>query len=319
MNRMANQPDRSFQGLILTLQQFWAAQGCVLLQPYDMPMGAGTFHPATTLRALGPKPWKAAYVQPSRRPKDGRYGENPNRFQRYYQFQAILKPAPDNVLELYLESLKALGIDPNAHDIRFVEDDWESPTLGAWGLGWEVWCDGMEVTQFTYFQQVGGIDCRPVSAEITYGLERLAMYVQGVDVGFDLAYNTMNRQSPDFMTWGDVYHQNEVEQSAFNFEHADTGVLFRHFQEAEEECRKLLEARIGRAPDRPDWAPVLPAYEHCILASHAFNLLDARGVISPTERQAYIARVRALARGCAEAWIASPQGRTVVEGAGPHG
>jgi glycyl-tRNA synthetase alpha chain len=310
-------PDRSFQGLILTLQHYWADQGCVLLQPFDMEMGAGTFHPATTLRALGPNPWKCAYVQPSRRPKDGRYGDNPNRFQRYYQFQVILKPSPDNVLDLYLGSLKALGINPDEHDIRFVEDDWESPTLGAWGLGWEVWCDGMEVTQFTYFQQVGGIDCRPVSAEITYGLERLAMYVQGVDNGFDLAYNTMNRQSPDFMRWGDVYHQNEVEQSGFNFEHANTDALFQHFKDAEDQCKRLLARKVGRSAAHPDWRHVLPAYEQCIKASHAFNLLDARGVISVTERQAYIGRVRALAKECAQAWIESPQGMT--QGAGMSG
>jgi glycyl-tRNA synthetase alpha chain len=279
-----------------------------------MEMGAGTFHPATTLRALGPKPWKCAHVQPSRRPKDGRYGDNPNRFQRYYQFQVILKPSPSDVLDLYLGSLKALGISPDEHDIRFVEDDWESPTLGAWGLGWEVWCDGMEVTQFTYFQQVGGIDCRPVSAELTYGLERLAMYVQGVDNGFDLAYNTTDRASPDFMRWGDVYHQNEVEQSGFNFEYANTEALFQHFKDAEEQCQKLLERKVGRSSAHPEWRHVLPAYEQCIKASHTFNLLDARGVISVTERQAYIARVRALAKACAEAWIESPQGMTTGAG-----
>ena len=313
---MQAKPDRSFQGLILTLQRFWADQGCVILQPWDMEMGAGTFHPATTLRALGPKPWKAAYVQPSRRPKDGRYGENPNRFQRYYQFQVILKPNPDNIQDLYLDSLRALGIDPMAHDIRFVEDDWESPTLGAWGLGWEVWCDGMEVTQFTYFQQVGGFDCNPVSGEITYGLERLAMYVQGVDNGFDIGYNRTDPQHADYMTWGDVYHQNEVEQSGFNFEHATTDVLFRHFKEAEEQCQVLLAAKVNRDPAHPDWTHVLPAYEHCIKASHAFNLLDARGVISVTERQAYIGRVRALAKACADAWLKSPQGRSAGAGLG---
>ena len=315
----ADQPDRSYQGLILTLQRYWADQGCVILQPYDMEMGAGTFHPATTLRALGPRPWKCAYVQPSRRPKDGRYGENPNRFQRYYQFQVILKPSPDNVLDLYLGSLAALGLKSDMHDIRFVEDDWESPTLGAWGLGWEVWCDGMEVTQFTYFQQVGGIDCRPVSAEITYGLERLAMYVQGVDNGFDLAYNTMNRQSPDFMCWGDVYHHNEVEQSGYNFELATTEALFQHFKDAEAEAQKLLAAKVGRSPSHPEWRHVLPAYEQCIQASHTFNLLDARGVISVTERQAYIGRVRAIAKACAEAWIQSPQGMTLGAGLGGVG
>ncbi|MBI1238953.1 MAG: glycine--tRNA ligase subunit alpha [Alphaproteobacteria bacterium] len=312
-------PDRSFQGLILTLQQFWAKEGCVILQPYDMEMGAGTFHPATTLRSLGPKPWKAAYVQPCRRPKDGRFGENPNRFQRYYQFQVILKPSPPDIQEIYLRSLKALGIDPLAHDIRFVEDDWESPTLGAWGLGWEVWCDGMEVTQFTYFQQVGGENCDPVSGEITYGLERLAMYVQGVDNGYDIAYNTMNRQSADFMSWGDVYHQNEVEQSGFNFDHAPTEILFRQFKEAEETAEKLLAAAVGRSQEFNDWTHVLPAYEQCVHASHLFNLLDARGVISVTERQAYIARVRALAKACAAAWLKSPQGRSAGAGLGGVG
>ena len=304
-------PDRSYQGLILTLQSYWAKQGCVILQPYDMEMGAGTFHPATTLRALGPKPWKAAYVQPSRRPGDGRYGENPNRFQRYYQFQVILKPAPADIIDLYLGSLDAIGLNRDVHDIRFVEDDWESPTLGAWGLGWEVWCDGMEVTQFTYFQQVGGVDCNPVAGEITYGLERLAMYVQNVENGFDLAYNTTDRTSPDFMTWGDVYHQNEVEQSGFNYEHADTAVLFRQFKDAEAQSATLLAASVGRATNEfPNWKHVLPAYEQAIKASHTFNLLDARGVISVTERQAYIGRVRALVKACAEAWTQSPQGRT---------
>ncbi|BCW90158.1 Glycine--tRNA ligase alpha subunit [Alphaproteobacteria bacterium SO-S41] len=308
---MSDTQDRSYQSLILTLQAYWAKQGCVILQPYDMEMGAGTFHPATTLRSLGPKPWKAAYVQPSRRPGDGRYGENPNRFQRYYQFQVILKPAPADILDLYLGSLDAIGLNRDVHDIRFVEDDWESPTLGAWGLGWEVWCDGMEVTQFTYFQQVGGIDCNPVAGEITYGLERLAMYVQGVENGFDLAYNTMDRNSPDFMSWGDVYQQNEVEQSGFNYEYANTDALFRQFKEAEEQAHVLLGAPVGRAVENfPNWKHVLPAYEQTIKASHTFNLLDARGVISVTERQAYIARVRALAKACAEAWMDSPQGRT---------
>ncbi|CCQ73642.1 glycine--tRNA ligase subunit alpha [Magnetospira sp. QH-2] len=288
-----------FQSLILTLQSFWAERGCVLLQPYDMEMGAGTFHPATTLRALGPEPWKTAYVQPSRRPTDGRYGNNPNRLQHYYQFQVILKPSPDNVQELYLDSLRHLGIDPDLHDIRFVEDDWESPTLGAWGLGWEVWCDGMEVTQFTYFQQVGGFDCDPVSAELTYGLERLAMYIQGVENVYDLAWNA------DGVTYGDVYLQNEQEQSAFNFEHANTDILFRHFTDAEIQCAELL------ALNKP---LALPAYEQCLKASHTFNLLDARGVISVTERQAYIGRVRALAKGCAEAWLKSRGHLTDGEG-----
>ncbi len=278
----------SFQDLILTLQSFWARRGCVVLQPYDMEMGAGTFHPATTLRALGPEPWKAAYVQPSRRPSDGRYGENPNRVQHYYQFQVILKPSPDDILQQYLDSLGALGIDAANHDIRFVEDDWESPTLGAWGLGWEVWCDGMEVTQFTYFQQVGGIDCAPVSGEITYGLERLAMYVQGVESMFDLDWNGAGT------TYGDVFLQSEREFSAFNFEHADTEILFRHFADAEVQCGHLLEAGLS-----------LPAYDQCMKASHLFNLLEARRVISVTERAAYIGRVRALAKGCCEGWLAS--------------
>ena len=286
--------DTSFQGLILTLQRFWADQGCVLLQPYDMEMGAGTFHPATTLRALGPKPWNAAYVQPSRRPTDGRYGENPNRFQHYYQFQVILKPSPDNIQELYLQSLYALGIDPKLHDIRFVEDDWESPTLGAWGLGWEVWCDGMEVSQFTYFQQVGGIDCSPVSGELTYGLERLAMYVQGVDNGFELDFN--GAEGDKKVTYGDVFHQAEVEYSHHNFDAADTEALFRQFADAEKECERLL----NHSPALP-----LPAYDQVLKASHRFNLLDARGVISVTERQAYIGRVRNLAKGCCEAYLAT--------------
>jgi glycyl-tRNA synthetase alpha chain len=282
----------SFQSLILTLQQFWAEQGCVILQPYDVEVGAGTFHPATALRSLGPEPWRAAYVQPSRRPKDGRYGENPNRLQHYYQFQAILKPSPADAQELYLASLARLGIDARAHDIRFVEDDWESPTLGAWGLGWEVWCDGMEVTQFTYFQQVGGIDCDPVSVEFTYGLERLAMYVQGVENVYALDYNGVD--GPGRMTYGDVFLESEREFSAYNFERADTAMLARHFEDAERECASLLAARLP-----------LPAYDQCIKASHLFNLLDARGVISVTERQAYIGRVRALAKGCCEGWLES--------------
>jgi glycyl-tRNA synthetase alpha chain len=284
---MAAKKAPSFQDLILRLQTFWANQGCVLLQPYDMEVGAGTFHPATTLRALGTKPWNAAYVQPSRRPKDGRYGENPNRLQHYYQFQVILKPSPADIQDKYLESLRVLGIDPMEHDIRFVEDDWESPTLGAWGLGWEVWCDGMEVTQFTYFQQVGGIDCNPVSGEITYGLERLAMYVQGIENVYDLDWNGQG------VTYGDVYLENERQFSAYNFEHADTDILFQHFKDAEKECMALLAQNLP-----------LPAYDQCMKASHTFNLLDARGVISVTERAAYIARVRALAKGCCEAWVA---------------
>ena len=290
-------PAPSFQDLILTLQSYWARQGCVLLQPYDLEVGAGTFHPATALRALGPEPWRAAYVQPSRRPADGRYGENPNRLQHYYQFQVILKPSPDDIQELYLASLEELGIDAKNHDIRFVEDDWESPTLGAWGLGWEVWCDGMEVSQFTYFQQVGGIDCNPVSGEITYGLERLAMYVQGVDSVYELDWNGAG------VSYGDVYLQNEREFSAFNFEYANTERLLRHFADAEAECGALLGAKLA-----------LPAYDQCLKASHLFNLLDARGVISVTERAAYIARVRALAKGCCEAWLAS-RGHAVPDGA----
>jgi len=277
---------KSFQDLILTLQHFWADQGCILLQPYDMEVGAGTFHPATTLRSLGPEPWKAAYVQPSRRPTDGRYGENPNRVQHYYQFQVILKPSPDNIQELYLQSLYALGIDPKNHDIRFVEDDWESPTLGAWGLGWEVWIDGMEASQFTYFQQVGGFDCNPVSGELTYGLERLAMYVQGVDHMMDLRWNN------DGVSYGDVFLQNEQEFSAYNYDHADVEILFQHFKDAEIQCEHILKAGLA-----------LPAYDQCMKASHIFNLLDARGVISVTERAAYIGRVRALSKGCAEQYL----------------
>ena len=281
----------SFQRLILTLQEFWSDQGCVLLQPYDLEVGAGTFHPATTLRALGPKPWKAAYVQPSRRPSDGRYGDNPNRLQHYYQFQVILKPSPDDIQEIYLQSLAALGIDAAHHDIRFVEDDWESPTLGAWGLGWEVWCDGMEVSQFTYFQQVGGIDCNPVSGEITYGLERLAMYVQGVENVYDLDWNGAEGEAG--MIYGEGFLRNEREFSAYNFEHANTDVLLRHFEDAENECENLIAAELA-----------LPAYDQCMKASHLFNLLEARGVISVTERAAYIGRVRALAKACCEAWLA---------------
>ncbi|HPF47842.1 MAG TPA: glycine--tRNA ligase subunit alpha, partial [Emcibacteraceae bacterium] len=280
-----NLDDTCFQNLILKLQHFWADQGCVILQPYDMEVGAGTFHPATTLRSLGSKPWKAAYVQPCRRPTDGRYGENPNRMQHYYQFQTVLKPSPDNIQELYLKSLEVLGIDSSQHDIRFVEDDWESPTLGAWGLGWEVWCDGMEVSQFTYFQQVGGFDCKPVMGELTYGLERLAMYIQGIDNVYDLRWNNNG------VKYGDVFLQNEQEFSAYNFELANTDALFRHFSDAETECRSILKQ--GNYP--------LPAYDQCIKASHCFNLLDARGVISVTERQAYIGRVRALAKACCEA------------------
>jgi glycyl-tRNA synthetase alpha chain len=300
------QPSRSFQGLILTLQQFWASQGCVILQPYDMEMGAGTFHPATTLRALGPRPWRAAYVQPSRRPKDGRYGENPNRFQHYYQFQVILKPNPPNLQELYLESLAAIGLDPLLHDVRFVEDDWESPTLGAWGLGWECWCDGMEVSQFTYFQQVAGFECAPVSGELTYGLERLAMYLQGVDNGFDLNFN--GQEGPGKVTYGDVFLQAEQEYSRHNFEAADVDMLFEQFRMAERACREYLA--FGDKGDRHEMA--LPAYDQCIKASHVFNLLDARGVISVTERQSYILRVRELAKACGAAWLKTEGGRAAA-------
>jgi glycyl-tRNA synthetase alpha chain len=280
-----------FQDVILTLQQYWAAQGCVILQPYDMEMGAGTFHPATSLRALGPKPWFAAYVQPSRRPADGRYGENPNRLQHYYQYQVILKPSPENVLDLYFGSLSELGFDLKNNDIRLVEDDWESPTLGASGLGWEVWCNGMEVTQFTYFQQVGGIECNPVCAELTYGLERLAMYVLGYENVYAMPYNDPKSAVP--LTYGDVFLQNEREFSAHNFVQADVAMLFQHFADAERECRALLTAGL-----------VLPAYDQCIKASHRFNLLDARGVISVAERASYIARVRELAKACCVAWVA---------------
>ena len=292
-------PDRSFQGLILALQRYWADFGCVILQPYDMEVGAGTFHPATTLRALGPEPWRAAYVQPSRRPTDGRYGDNPNRLQHYYQLQVILKPAPPDSQQLYLDSLAAIGIDATRHDIRFVEDDWESPTLGASGLGWEVWLDGMEVSQFTYFQQVGGIECDPVSTELTYGLERLAMYVQGVESIYDLNFNGI--EGPGRISYGDVFRRAEREYSAYNFERADTAKLFQHFIDAEEECRALLS--LGSAQTNAPPLP-LPAYDQCLKSSHIFNLLDARGVISVTERAAYIGRVRALARACCEAWLA---------------
>ncbi len=299
-------PRRSFQGLILTLQRFWAEQGCAILQPYDMEMGAGTFHPATTLRALGPRPWRAAYVQACRRPKDGRYGENPNRLQHYYQYQVILKPSPPDLQDFYLRSLQAIGIDLALHDIRFVEDDWESPTLGAWGLGWECWCDGMEVSQFTYFQQVAGIECAPVSGELTYGLERLAMYVQGVDSIYDLNFNGQDGAAR--ITYGDVFQQAEQEYSRHNFEAADVEKLFRHFADAEGECRALLEK--GEAGGRA--LIVLPAYDQCVKASHAFNLLDARGVISVTERQSYILRVRELAKACGAAWLRTEAGGAEV-------
>jgi glycyl-tRNA synthetase alpha chain len=303
-NQSGLDPARSFQGLILALQQYWASWGCVILQPYDMEVGAGTFHPATILRALGPKRWNAAYVQPSRRPKDGRYGENPNRLQHYYQFQVTLKPSPSDIQELYLNSLKTIGIDPALHDIRFVEDDWESPTLGAWGLGWECWCDGMEVTQFTYFQQVAGFECAPVTGEITYGLERLAMYVQGVENVFDLNFNGLDGERR--VTYGDVFRQAEQEYSRHNFEFADTAMLFEQFKMAEAACRKYLAD--GWSKDREHHLMALPAYDQCIKASHVFNLLDARGVISVTERQSYILRVRELAKACGEAWLKTEGG-----------
>jgi glycyl-tRNA synthetase alpha chain len=282
----------SFQDIILTLQAYWAKQGCALLQPYDMEVGAGTSHTATFLRALGPEPWKAAYVQPSRRPKDGRYGENPNRLQHYYQYQVVLKPAPANILELYLGSLEALGFDLKKNDIRFVEDDWENPTLGAWGLGWEVWLNGMEVTQFTYFQQVGGIDCKPITGEITYGLERLAMYLQGVDNVYNLKWT--EGLNGDKLTYGDVYKQNEVEQSTYNFEHSDAEFLFTAFAAHEKQAKHLMEQQLA-----------LPAYEQVLKAAHSFNLLDARGAISVTERAAYIGRIRDLARKVARSYLDS--------------
>ena len=277
----------SFQQIILKLHEYWGNQGCAILQPYDMEMGAGTFHTATTLRALGPDPWKAAFAQPCRRPTDGRYGENPNRLQHYYQYQVILKPSPPDIQQLYLDSLTAIGIDPMLHDIRFVEDDWESPTLGAWGLGWEVWCDGMEVTQFTYFQQMGGFDCKPVSGELTYGLERLAMYIQGVDSIYDLDYNGAG------MTYGDIFLENEKQMSEWNFEVADTDPLFDLFNKAAAECENCLEKKLP-----------IPAYEQAIKASHMFNLLQARGVISVQERASYMGRVRDLAKGSCEAHMA---------------
>ncbi len=304
---MPRNPDkpRSFQEIIQRLGDYWARQGCAVLQPYDMEVGAGTFHPATTLRSLGTRPWAAAYVQPSRRPTDGRYGDNPNRLQHYYQYQVIMKPSPPDFQELYLGSLRAIGIDDTLHDIRFVEDDWESPTLGAWGLGWEVWCDGMEVSQFTYFQQVGGHDCHPVSGELTYGLERLAMYVLGIDHVMDMPFNDPDAPIP--LLYGDIFRQTEAEYSRWNFEIADTDMLLQHFRDAEAECARILDAP---AQDHAGRRIVMahPAYDQCIKASHIFNLLDARGVISVTERQAYIGRVRALAKMCADAFIATPAG-----------
>ena len=286
-----NLDSSTFQGLIFALQQFWADQGCVIMQPLDMEVGAGTFHPATFLRAIGPESWNTAFVQPCRRPTDGRYGENPNRLQHYYQFQVLLKPSPKNIQELYLDSLRSLGIDMSVHDIRFVEDNWESPTLGAWGLGWEVWLNGMEVTQFTYFQQVGGLECYPVSGEITYGIERIAMYLQGVDSIYDIVWT----DGPDgVVTYGDIFKQNEVEMSAFNFEHVDVDILFRNFDDCERQCKVLIEKQLA-----------LPAYEQVLKASHYFNLLDARNAISVTERQRFILRVRTLARAVAEAYYSS--------------
>jgi glycyl-tRNA synthetase alpha chain len=281
----------TFQELLFALQHFWSERGCVILQPYDMEVGAGTFHAATFLRSIGPEPWSAAYVQPSRRPTDGRYGANPFRLQHYYQFQVVIKPSPPDLQELYIDSLRALGFDPRIHDVRFVEDNWESPTLGAWGLGWEVWLNGMEITQFTYFQQVGGLDCRPVTGELTYGVERLAMYLQGVESIFDITWTDAPRGR---VTYGDVFHQNEVEQSRYNFELADTAVLFRHFDEHEAACTALLDVPLP-----------LPAYEQVLKASHTFNLLDARGALSVTERARFILRVRTLARGVAQAYYAS--------------
>ena len=299
-------PTRSFQGLILTLHNYWAERGCVILQPYDMEVGAGTFHPATTLRALGPKHWNAAYVQPSRRPTDGRYGENPNRLQHYYQYQVLMKPSPPDIQELYLGSLRAIGIDTDLHDIRFVEDDWESPTLGAWGLGWEVWCDGMEVSQFTYFQQVCGFECSPVSGELTYGLERLAMYVQDVDNVYDLNFNGLTDNQK--VTYGDVFQQTEREYSRWNFDVADTDTLLKHFEDAEAECHRILAQEEIDPKNGKSIIMAHPAYDQTIKASHVFNLLDARGVISVTERQSYILRVRALARACGEAFLKTEAG-----------
>ncbi|WP_338911362.1 glycine--tRNA ligase subunit alpha [Mycetohabitans rhizoxinica] len=305
----------TFQQIILTLQSYWDKQGCALLQPYDMEVGAGTSHTATFLRAIGPEPWRAAYVQPSRRPKDGRYGENPNRMQHYYQYQVVLKPAPENILDLYLGSLQALGLDLKQNDVRFVEDDWENPTLGAWGLGWEVWLNGMEVTQFTYFQQVGGLDCKPVLGEITYGIERLAMYLQQVENVFDLVWTEWEEDSPDGkvlrrLTYGDVFHQNEVEQSTYNFEHSNAELLFTFFNAYESEARRIIEHRLA-----------LPAYELILKAAHTFNLLDARGAISVTERAAYIGRIRALSRLVAQAYYDSREALgfpMLGEAAGAH-
>jgi glycyl-tRNA synthetase alpha chain len=304
---MADKP-RSFQEIILRLQSYWAAKGCAMMQPYDMEVGAGTFHPATTLRSLGSKSWAAAYVQPSRRPTDGRYGENPNRLQHYYQYQVLIKPSPPDLQDLYLGSLKAIGVDAMMHDIRFVEDDWESPTLGAWGLGWEVWCDGMEVSQFTYFQQVAGYDCKPVSGELTYGLERLAMYILDVDHVMDMPYN--DPDAPIALTYGDVFKQTEEEYARWNFDVADTATLLQHFKDAEAECARILDEPHDDPKTGKRIIMAHPAYDQAIKASHVFNLLDARGVISVTERQAYIGRVRALTKACADAFV-----QTVAAGA----
>ncbi len=306
MTKTMTDTPRSFQEIILRLQTYWAAKGCAVMQPYDMEVGAGTFHPATTLRSLGSLPWAAAYVQPSRRPTDGRYGENPNRLQHYYQYQVLIKPSPPDLQDLYLGSLEAIGVNMEMHDIRFVEDDWESPTLGAWGLGWEVWCDGMEVSQFTYFQQVGGHDCHPVSGELTYGLERLAMYVLGVDHVMDMPYN--DPDAPIALTYGDVFKQNEQEYSRWNFDIADTDILLKHFEDAERECQAILANEQIDPKTGLKIVMAQPAYDQCIKASHLFNLLDARGVISVTERQAYIGRVRALAKLCADAFVQTAAG-----------
>ncbi|MEL7465413.1 MAG: glycine--tRNA ligase subunit alpha [Pseudomonadota bacterium] len=302
---MTDQP-KSFQEIILRLQTYWAGEGCAMLQPYDMEVGAGTFHPATTLRSLGPNAWAAAYVQPSRRPTDGRYGDNPNRLQHYYQYQVLIKPSPPDLQDLYLGSLEAIGIDMALHDIRFVEDDWESPTIGAAGLGWEVWCDGMEVSQFTYFQQVAGYDCHPVSGELTYGLERLAMYVLGASHVMDMPFNAPDAPIP--LTYGDVFRQTEREYSRWNFDIADTDTLLKHFEDAEAECRRIVESPAADPKTGLDIVMAHPAYDQCIKASHLFNLLDARGVISVTERQAYIGRVRALAKLCADAFLQTEAG-----------
>ena len=300
---------KTFQDILLRLQNYWASNGCAILQPYDMEVGAGTFHPATTLRALGPRPWSVAYVQPSRRPTDGRYGDNPNRLQHYYQYQVLMKPSPPNFQDLYLGSLDFIGVDLNLHDIRFVEDDWESPTLGAWGLGWEVWCDGMEVSQFTYFQQICGYDCKPVSGELTYGLERLAMYILGVDHVMDMPYSDPNMGSP--ISYGDLFKQAEEEYSRWNFDVSDPEVLLQHFSDSESLCRKILSEPETDPRTGKKIVMAFPAYDQCIKASHCFNLLDARGVISVTERQAYIGRVRGLAKICAEAFLKTDAGSLI--------